>query len=329
MPNFDAVLDYCRRSANPVGRLLLALYRAQSPADLEASDAICTGLQLTNFWQDIAIDWQKNRVYLPQDDLRRFGVTEPQIAEGRVDAAWRSLLAFEVARARGMLESGRPLTRALPWRLGLELSAIISGGLRILERIDAVDGDIFTRRPVLATRDWLVVAWRAARPGEGGRGMTPDRVLPAEGGGQRLELLLQLHVPAAAAPARDHGALRVLPRSGRRRRRDQRSRRGPRQACVVAARSRADLRRPADASGRHRAAGHRRREFNLTEAHLQEVIDGMAMDLAQHRYLDFAALELYCHRVAGVVGLMSAEIFGYVGSGDHWATRATWALRSS
>ncbi len=78
--DFDAVLDYCRRSANPVGRLLLALYRVQSPADLEASDAICTGLQLTNFWQDIAIDWQKNRVYLPQDDLRRFGVTEPQIA---------------------------------------------------------------------------------------------------------------------------------------------------------------------------------------------------------------------------------------------------------
>jgi squalene synthase HpnC len=162
--DFDAVLDYCRRSANPVGRLLLSLYRVQSPADLEASDAICTGLQLTNFWQDIAIDWQKNRVYLPQDDLRRFGVTEPQIAEGRVDAAWRSLLAFEVARARGLLESGRPLTRALPWRLGLELSAIISGGLRILERIDAVDGDIFTRRPVLTSRDWLAVAWRAVVP---------------------------------------------------------------------------------------------------------------------------------------------------------------------
>ena len=162
--NFDEVLDYCRRSANPVGRLLLALYRAQAPADLEASDAICTGLQLTNFWQDVAIDWQKDRVYLPQDDLRRFGVTEPQIAQGEANDAWRSLLAFEVARARGLLESGRPLTRTLPWRLGLELSAIISGGLRILERIDAVDGDVFTRRPVLATRDWLVVAWRTVVP---------------------------------------------------------------------------------------------------------------------------------------------------------------------
>jgi squalene synthase HpnC len=162
--NFDAVLDYCRRSANPVGRLLLALYAAQSPSNLEASDAICTGLQLTNFWQDIAVDWQKDRVYLPQDDLRRFGVSEAQIADGHVDDAWRALLEFEVARARRMLEAGRPLTRALPWRLGLELSAIISGGLRILDRIDRVGGDVFARRPVLATGDWIVVAWRALVP---------------------------------------------------------------------------------------------------------------------------------------------------------------------
>jgi squalene synthase HpnC len=162
--NFDAVLDYCRRSANPVGRLLLALYDAQSPSNLAASDAICTGLQLTNFWQDIAVDWQKNRVYLPQDDLRRFGVSEAQIADGRVDDAWRALVEFEVARARRMLEAGRPLTRALPWRLGLELSAIISGGLRILDRIDRVGGDVFARRPVLATGDWIVVAWRALVP---------------------------------------------------------------------------------------------------------------------------------------------------------------------
>jgi len=162
--NFDGVLDYCRRSANPVGRLLLALYGVQAPADLAASDAICTGLQLTNFWQDIAIDWQKDRVYLPQDDLRRFGVDEMQIAQARADDAWRELLAFEVARTRGMLQAGRPLVRALPWRLGLELSAVISGGLRILDRIDAVGGDIFERRPMLATGDWIVVAWRTFFP---------------------------------------------------------------------------------------------------------------------------------------------------------------------
>ena len=162
--DFDAVRDYCRRSADPVGRLLLALYDAQAPANLAASDAICTGLQLANFWQDIAIDWTKNRVYLPQEDLLRFGVDEAQIRDGRVDSNWQALLAFEVARARMLLEGGRPLTRALPWRLGLELSAIISGGLRILARIDAVEGDVFAHRPVLATADWFAVAWRALFP---------------------------------------------------------------------------------------------------------------------------------------------------------------------
>ncbi len=162
--SFDAVQDYCRRSADPVGRLLLALYGTQTPANLAASDAVCTGLQLTNFWQDIAIDWKKDRVYLPQDSLARFGVNEAHIADARVDDNWRALLDYEVARARALLHQGRPLTRALPWRLGLELSAIISGGLRILDRIDAVGGDIFTRRPVLATPDWLVVAWRAIFP---------------------------------------------------------------------------------------------------------------------------------------------------------------------
>ena len=154
------VLDYCARSANPVGRLLLALYRRESDDNLGRSDAICTGLQLTNFWQDVAIDWRKDRVYLPQEDLDRFGVTPAHIAEGRMDETMRALMLFETSRTRALLESGRPLTRALPWRLGLELSAVIAGGLRILSRIDAAGGDVFAHRPVLRRRDWAVVAYR-------------------------------------------------------------------------------------------------------------------------------------------------------------------------
>jgi len=162
--DFATLRDYCRRSADPVGRLLLALYQAQTPANLAASDAICTGLQLTNFWQDVAIDWRKDRVYLPQEDLDRFGVSTADIAAARADERWRALMAFEVDRARALLEGGRPLVRRLPWRLGLELSAVIAGGLRILQRIDAVDGDVFARRPVLRARDWCAVAYRALRP---------------------------------------------------------------------------------------------------------------------------------------------------------------------
>lgn len=162
--DFATLRDYCRRSADPVGRLLLALYGAQTPANLAASDAICTGLQLTNFWQDVAIDWRKDRVYLPQEDLDRFGVTPAAIAAGHPDERWRALMAFEVDRARALLEGGRPLVRALPWRLGLELSAVVAGGLRILRRIDAVEGDVFARRPVLGALDWCAVAYRALRP---------------------------------------------------------------------------------------------------------------------------------------------------------------------
>lgn len=158
------VLDYCRRSANPVGRLVLALYGAHTPANLRASDAICTGLQLTNFWQDIAIDWRKGRIYLPREDLDRFGVTTAQIAEQRADDRWRALIAFEVARTRALLQSGRPLVRALPWRPGLELSAVIAGGTRILDRIAAVGGDVFAHRPVLRTWDWCTVAYHALIP---------------------------------------------------------------------------------------------------------------------------------------------------------------------
>jgi squalene synthase HpnC len=165
------VLDYCARSANPVGRLLLALYRRENEENLRRSDAICTGLQLTNFWQDVAIDWRKDRVYLPQEDLDRFGVTidDISIAAGpdssrkayALPAKMRALILYETSRTRALLESGRPLTRALPWRLGLELSAVIAGGLRILSRIESAGGDVFNRRPVLGTRDWAVVAYQA------------------------------------------------------------------------------------------------------------------------------------------------------------------------
>jgi squalene synthase HpnC len=155
------VLDYCRRSADPVGRLLLALYDAQGPVNERDSDAVCTGLQLTNFWQDIAIDWRKDRVYLPQEDLDRFGVTLAHIREQRVDERWRALIAFETARTRSLLQSGRPLAKRLPRRLGLELSAVIEGGLRILARIDAAGGDVFRKRPVLRARDWCAVAYHA------------------------------------------------------------------------------------------------------------------------------------------------------------------------
>jgi len=156
--------DYCAHSANPVGRTLLALYGAGSPANVAASDAICTALQLTNFWQDVAVDWQKGRVYIPREHLDRFGIDESAIAEGRADARWQALMRFLCDDTRQRFSRGRALPRALPWRQGLELAAVIAGGRRILARIDGVGGDVFRRRPTLSTMDWLRVSARALVP---------------------------------------------------------------------------------------------------------------------------------------------------------------------
>ena len=163
--DFAGLSDYCRRSANPIGRLMLHLYRAAQLAHLDHSDAICTGLQLTNFWQDVAIDWHKARVYLPQDDCARFGIADRDIARfcagDSINPAWRELMQFELDRARALLKSGAPLARALPGRIGLELALVIQGGLRILERIEAVEGDVFRHRPTLRARDWSLMLLRA------------------------------------------------------------------------------------------------------------------------------------------------------------------------
>jgi squalene synthase HpnC len=161
---FADVLDYCARSANPVGRLLLALYGVDDVQGRQASDAICTALQLTNFWQDIAVDWRKGRVYLPLEDLARFGVDIASIERAAIDARWSRLMAFETARTRALFDAGAGLPRRLPVRAGLELRAVIAGGRRILDRIDLVHGDVFHRRPVLDWRDWCVVSWRTLLP---------------------------------------------------------------------------------------------------------------------------------------------------------------------
>lgn len=167
--HYPELLDYCRRSANPVGRIVLHLAGQATSQHLLWSDQICTALQLINFWQDIAIDWQKDRVYLPQDDLATFKVPETQIGQGDAGGAWWPLLQFQINRSRALMQAGAPLGHALPGRLGLEIRLTVQGGLAILRKLDAAQGDIFRHRPVLGPRDW---------PGLLGRALWP-RKLPA------------------------------------------------------------------------------------------------------------------------------------------------------
>ncbi|MCG6876111.1 MAG: squalene synthase HpnC [Betaproteobacteria bacterium] len=161
--DFAEVLHYCERSANPVGALLLHLFEASTPENLRRSDAICTGLQLANFWQDVELDYRKGRIYLPQDEMARFGVGEHDIAAREAGPAWQNLLAYQIDRTRAMLESGAPLARTLPGRIGLELRMIVQGGLRILEKLDTARWDMFRHRPVLRPADWPLMFWRALR----------------------------------------------------------------------------------------------------------------------------------------------------------------------
>jgi len=160
---FTELLDYCRRSADPVGRLLLRLFRGDSEENRHRSDAICSALQLINHWQDIGIDATKpvSRIYLPTEDLAHFGVAEETILRRVATADFRALMRFQVDRARALMVEGAPLGSVLPGRIGLEIRAIVASGLRILEKIEAVGYDVFERRPVLQMFDWPRVMLKA------------------------------------------------------------------------------------------------------------------------------------------------------------------------
>ncbi|GGC24513.1 squalene synthase HpnC [Pseudoduganella buxea] len=160
---YDELLDYCARSANPVGVLMLHLYDAATDENIAESNAICSALQLINFLQDVAIDEAKERIYIPMEDLARFAVPPAQMHLPDARGKWRALMRFEVQRARALMLRGAPLATRLPGRIGLELRMVVQGGLRILEAIEEVDYDVFRRRPKLARADWLKVFWRALR----------------------------------------------------------------------------------------------------------------------------------------------------------------------
>ncbi|MDP3513853.1 MAG: squalene synthase HpnC [Sulfuritalea sp.] len=172
--DFVELMDYCRRSADPVGRLLLHLFGHASAENLSRSDAICSALQLINHWQDVGIDAAKGahgRIYLPQDEMARFGVDNSDVLRRSVgkpvSANFQQLLRFQVERARALMLSGAPLGWDLPGRIGLEIRAIVAGGLRILDKIEAVDYDVFSRRPKLETFDWPLILWRSlVRPSD-------------------------------------------------------------------------------------------------------------------------------------------------------------------
>lgn len=158
-----ALLDYCRRSANPVGRLLLHLYGVTSPEALRESDAICSALQLINFWQDLSVDLPRARHYLTDADCAAHGVARADLAAQRRSAASDRLVLDCAAWARATMMQGASLVHRLPGRVGWELRLVVQGGLRILDKVEALGGGSLLVRPALRPVDWLRMLARAVR----------------------------------------------------------------------------------------------------------------------------------------------------------------------
>ena len=158
---FAEVLDYCRRSANPVGRIVLMIHGYRDEERFRYSDAICTALQLANFWQDVSVDLKKDRIYIPDEDFRAHGYSEADLRMGVCNERFRGLMKFEVSRTRALFEQGRPLMKTLSWPLSFEIRLTWLGGMRVLKLIRRQDFDTLRGRPALAKSDWIPLAARA------------------------------------------------------------------------------------------------------------------------------------------------------------------------
>ena len=156
---FGQLLDYCRRSADPVGRLVLFLFESHRPECLEPSDAICTGLQLANFWQDVARDHAKGRIYLPKEDRDRFGVNTTTWREQR--AAMRELIRFQVDRTHGFFKRGACLPAMLPRQARIDVELFLRGGRAVLRAIEKRNYDVLTTRPTVSKAKKLALLVRA------------------------------------------------------------------------------------------------------------------------------------------------------------------------
>jgi squalene synthase HpnC len=159
--SMQEVLEYCRYSANPVGRLVLYACGYCDEERFRLSDATCSALQLANFWQDVRVDFAKDRVYLPQDDMRRFGVSDETIAAGVATTGFRALLDYEVDFARRLFEEGLPLIGMVGKELAVDLDLFSRGGLAILRAIERQDYDVLSARPAIAKRTKMALALRA------------------------------------------------------------------------------------------------------------------------------------------------------------------------
>ncbi len=327
---FDQLLGYCRNSANPVGRLVLYLGETFDEAKAGYSDAICTALQLTNFWQDVARDFALGRVYLPEEDRHRFGYTEADLEGRRFTPAFAELLRFEVRRTRDLFLRGQPLVGLVPGPLRLEVDLFVRGGLAVLGKIERAGYNVWARRPFLAKGEkakLLVGAVRRRYFSFQNRNPKPETRNPKPE--TRSKQVLRSYTYCEDLSRREAAnffhAFRLLPTDQRRAMcalysflriaDDLADGPGPvaeKREAVVGWRRQlhqalgGDYHHPL-----HAALHHAVERFGMPVACLEAVLDGVAMDLEPVRFNTFADLYLYCYRVASAVGLSCIHIWGF------------------
>ncbi|MCX8071978.1 MAG: presqualene diphosphate synthase HpnD [Candidatus Binatia bacterium] len=317
------LLQYCTRSANPVGHLVLCLFGYRDAERQQLADRICTGLQLANFWQDVSVDAARGRVYLPKEELQRFGLSIGDILEHGADRErFRGLMEFQVARARTLLESGLSLAEHVSADLAREVRLFAHGGLAILDRIVRIDYDVLHQRPTLSAWDKARLLWQFAKP-------TPRRPF----------LLLDDRSPTSLqrdyryceevtrrSSSNFYYAFHLLPAQKRRALYavyafcrfvdDVADRSDPAWSPAAGIqRWRDEVGAVFHGTPRHpisRALADSVRRFPLQERYFHELIDGVETDLRPRSYETWEELRTYCYRVASTVGLLCIEIFGYL-----------------
>lgn len=338
---FAELRDYCGRSADPVGHLILALFGYRDAERCALADKICTGLQLANFCQDVAVDAAKGRIYIPLEDLQRFGCTADDIRRGEPTEPLRDLLRFEVERARALLIDGLTLAARVERRLAGEVRLFAWGGLAILDAIEARGFDVFTARPTLSRGVKARLAlhaltshttgWRAPRRRRSVR--EGYRSAPGADGAARSKGWHATELRDAYAYCQEvtrrsssnfYYAFRLLPPERRaalcavyafcRFIDDIADEGGRRDPHGLLARWRAELARVYDNAPTHpigRALADTVRRFPIAEQHFLDLIRGVELDLTRRRYATFDELYEYCYLVASTVGLVCIEIFGH------------------
>lgn len=332
--NFESLLAYCARSANPVGRLVLELFGHGEPELMELSDKISTALQLTNFWQDVRVDLERDRIYLPLEDLDRFRYSLEDLRAGRTDDRWVHLMRLECGRTRQLFELGRDLPEKVRPELRRQLRLTWLGGTDILSRIESGGYDVFRRRPSLRARDFLRLYFRARAPLDSswGRGGHPSPGFAPKASARRRKLTeartsnfyysfvflspeKRQAIEAVYAFARRGDDLVDGRLGAEEAAREMAQYRRALDACYAAADGAAAAHQESRDAEELSALAETVRRFNIPRKYFDDLIAGFEMDLQTDpglvRFETFDGLARYCYHVAGTIGLIAIEIFGY------------------